>query len=171
MPDDTDNYLTQLPDKTTELIPTAPLTKQEQLIRYLYTEPTAEQAAIKAGYAPSTASGTIYTLIKKPEFQKRLLEYAIANDILDLPNLAKIENKCLNLLHDNPEQYPRFKEIFRQKKQVAGLLAQDAQPVQPTINIRSIEHLQVVLGDQVHKRTLMLDKPAKAQDVADVDID
>ena len=131
---------------------TTKTSKSEQLIGYLFTEPDIKAAAIKAGYAESTASKSIYTMIKQPEFQNRLRQYAIQNDLLSLPQLAKIESKCLKLVEDSPEKYPKFKEIFRQKKQIAGLLAQDAVPAQPTINIKTIEHLQVVVGDAVQKR-------------------
>jgi len=164
--------MTQLPNNTTNNLPepTEP-SKSDQLIRYLFSEPDIKAAAIKAGYAESTASKHIYTMIKDPKFQDRLRQYAIANDLLSVPQLQKIENSCLKLVEANPEKYPKFKEIFRQKKQVAGLLAQDTTPAVPTINIRSIEHLQVVLGDQVHKRVLTLDKPVKAQDVEDSEVD
>ena len=134
---------------------TAEISKSEQLIGYLFTEPDIKSAAIKAGYAESTASKSIYTMIKQPEFQNRLRQYAIQNDLLSLPQLAKIESKCLKLVEDSPEKYPKFKEIFRQKKQIAGLLAQDAVPAQPTINIKTIEHLQVVVGDAAQKRLAM----------------
>ena len=136
----------------TQEITTAEPAKQDLLIRYLFTEPNTLQAAIKAGYAESTANSTIYTLIKKPEFQTRLREYAIANDLLSVPQLQKIENSCLKLVEADPKQYPKFKEIFRQKKQIAGLLEQDTQPRQPMINIRSIENLQVVVSGDLEKR-------------------
>jgi len=95
---------------------TTKTSKSEQLRGYLFTEPDIKAAAIKAGYAESTASKSIYTMIKQPEFQNRLRQYAIQNDLLSLPQLAKIESKCLKLVEDSPEKYPKFKEIFRQKK-------------------------------------------------------
>ena len=155
--------MTQLPDNTTNNLPepTEP-TKQDKFISYLFTEQTIKDAARKAGYAESTCASVTYTMLKDPKFQDKLRQYAINNDLLSLPVIAKIENKCLNLVDANPEKYPKFKEIFRQKKQVAGILAQDTTPAVPTINIKSIEHLQVVLGDQVHRRVLTLDKPVKA---------
>ena len=129
-----------------------PQDMQDKLVSLLFTESTIKDAGLKAGYAPTTCSSTIYTLLKQPAFQNKLRQYAIQNDLLSLPQLAKIESKCLDVVANNPEKYPKFKEIFRQKKQVAGLLAPDAVPAQPTINIRTIEHLQVVVGDAVQKR-------------------
>ena len=131
--------------------PTEP-TKQDKFISHLFTEPTIKDAARKAGYAESTCASVTYTMLKDPKFQDKLRQYAIANDLLSVPQLQRIESKCLKLVEDSPEKYPKFKEIFRQKKQIAGLLAQDAVPAQPTINIKTIEHLQVVVGDAVQKR-------------------
>ena len=169
MPPDTDNYLTQLPNNTTNNLPdSAEPTKQDKFISALFTYPTIQEAAHAAGYSNKSVTSHVYTLLKNPLFITKMREYAINNDLMELPALARIERKCLQLVEDEPEKYPKFKDIFRQKKQIAGILAPDATPALPTINIRSIEHLQVVLGDQVSQRVLTLDKPPKAQDMVDV---
>ena len=126
--------------------------KQDKFVSALFSYPTIQEAAHAAGYSNNSVTSHVYVLLKKPDFIAKLREYAIANDLMELPALARIERKCLELVENSPKEYPKFKEIFRQKKQIAGLLAQDAVPAQPTINIKTIEHLQVVVGDAVQKR-------------------
>ena len=163
--------MTQLPDNTTNNLPElAEPSKQDRFISALFAYPTIQEAAHAAGYSNKSVTSHVYTLLKNPAFITKMREHAIANNLIALPTIARIEKKCLEIVEREPENYPKYKEIFRQTKQISGLLAQDTQPVQPTINIKSIEHLQVVLGDQVHKRTLTLDKPVKAQDMVDADI-
>jgi len=136
-----------LPNTTTE-----PHTKQDKFIAALFTTPTIKEAANIAGYSQSSRTSFVYDLVKRPEFAAKLREYAIANDLQTLPIIAQIEDRCIQVVAENPEKYPKFKEIFRQKKQIAGILAQDTQPTQPTVNIRTIESLQIVVGESVVKR-------------------
>ena len=163
--------MTQLPNNTTNNLPDSaePIqpepSKQDKFISYLFTEQTIKDAARKAGYAESTCASVTYTMLKDPKFQDKLRQYAIQNNLLALPQIARIEKKGLDALENDINKYPKFRDILKQTKQISGLLAQDTQPAVPTINIRSIEHLQVILGDQVSRRTLMLDKPPKAQAV------
>ncbi|MFC1488575.1 hypothetical protein ACFL6B_01875 [Thermodesulfobacteriota bacterium] len=124
-----------------ELIPKSE-SKQDKLIRYLFSEPTIKQAALKAGYAESTAENHIYTMIKKPAFLNKLKEYAVQHDIIDLGQIARIETKILNQVEQNINEYPKFKDIFRQKKQIAGILSSDEQrPMIQTINIKDMRVL------------------------------
>lgn len=142
-----------LPESVQKLTP-----KQQSLIQNLFTEKTIIAAAEKAGYKTDSIPSNVYLMVRTPEFQRKMLEYAKANNILDLPQIHRIEAQALNDLERNPENYAKYKDILKQKKQVAGLLAPDTQPVQATVSIQSVQNMQVVVGDTVSDR---LKKPGK----------
>lgn len=137
--------MTQLPALTTEPEkPEEPESKQDKLLQYLFSEPTPMAAQVKAGYSPK--STMVYQLIRKPDFQQRMRDYATQNDLLSMPLIQSIEAKCLKEVERDPQNYRIYKDVFKQKKQIAGLLAQDtAPPPPPGVSIGTIERMQVIV--------------------------
>jgi len=119
--------------------------KEDKLVRNLFLYETTYEAAIKAGYTENTAKSTIYTKIKKERFRNKIRDYAVANDLLEIPIIAHIERKILKAVNKNIKDYPKYKDVFKQKKKVAGILADDTAPVQQMITIQACEKVQINL--------------------------
>ena len=114
--------------------------KQQLLVRYIFSEPTIKQAALKAGYSPNMVKSNVYQIIKTPAFQTMLRDHAISNDLLDIPQLQRIESRILSILEAKPEDYPKYKQIFSEKKRIAGILQSEEQPVRvQQVNIGQIQ--------------------------------
>lgn len=125
---------------------------QEALIPALFVNKTQKEAALQAGYSESTASKAISKVIKNPEFQSRLREYATTNNLLNVPILAQIESKIYTKVLQDPGKYKDFKEVFKQTKQIAGILDKDTVPQTTIINIKHIDKVQVALAGIAQKR-------------------
>jgi hypothetical protein len=121
-----------------------PIDRESLFIRYLFTEPNVVSAAIKAGYSEQYSSGPLYNKLKTPKFQAKLREYATTHELIDsVPLILKLEHNALKWLQDKPEELPKFAGILKQKKQIAGLLSQDAAPAQATISIGQVANLML----------------------------
>ena len=138
----------------TKNLPTNTPTKQDKFIAALFVTQTIQEAAKIAGYSQNSRTSFVYDLVKRPEFAAKMRGYAIANDLQTLPQIARIEQICLDQVEKNPENYPKYRDIFRQKKVVTGLMDSDEAPRQPTINIKTIENLQVVVGGDLARRLM-----------------
>jgi phage terminase small subunit len=126
--------------------------QQQKLLACLFTEPNIKDAARKAGYTESSVSSTVYGTIKKPKFQQAILQYATENNLLNIPVIAQIEGKILKEVLKKPAKYKNYKEVFKQTKQIAGLLSAEERPQSTVINIKSIGKVQVALSDIAAKR-------------------
>jgi hypothetical protein len=130
--------------------------REDLLIRNLFLCKTPREAARKAGYSESyTESGLIYRRLKSPKLQEKIRQYAIANELLNIPAILDLERGAIKYLQDKPQELPKFAAILKQKKQIAGLLQQDTTPTAPTINIKEVRTLmlnvpqdKVTSGDQ-----------------------
>lgn len=139
-------------------------TKEDKLIRNLFIYPSKYQAGIQAGYSESYCKGPLYQRVKTEKFQRKIIDYAIANDILSLPKVAYIENKVLDHLMDNPLDSHKYKDVMRQKKQVSGLLQHDDAPQQPIVHIGSIRELSIQLQS---KRMEQIDNIPEAEVISE----
>jgi len=129
-----------------------PLNREDELIRCLFICDTEYEAGIMAGYSENYSKTGLYAKTKRPEFRRKLLDYAVQNDLLDLPTIARIERKILKLVDKDVTQYDKYKAVFKQKKQTTGLLDQDGSKAPVTmISLTAIRELHANLGDQFKK--------------------
>ena len=124
-------------------LPIDPPTKRELLIRNLFLYDNIQKAAIAAGYSPNTAKGEIYNILKKKKMQEQIRDYAIAHELINIPKILKLESDAIDYLVDKPQELPKFAAMLKQKKQIAGLLHQDATPQVPTISIGEVQNLML----------------------------
>ena len=122
-------------------------TREQKFIRNLFICSSIQEAGLKAGYSANTSKSTLYVKIRSPRFQQKVRDFAIANDIMCLPRIARIEDQVLRHLEKHPLDLPKYKDTVRQKKQVAGLLNPDAQPSQPMADIRNIQQLMIQINN------------------------
>lgn len=134
---------------------------QEALfIHNLFIESSITQAALKAGYSESSAKSHIYTKLRQPKFQEKIREYARVHELVNsVPTILRLEENALKYLADKPAELPKFSALIKQKKQIAGLLSQDAVPQQPMISIGSVANLMLQVS-QV--------EPVQADNVTDI---
>ena len=123
-------------------------TREQKFIRNLFICSSIQEAGLKAGYSENTSKSTLYVKIRSPRFQQKVRDFVIANDLMTLPRIAKIEDKVLQHLEKHPLDLPKYKDTVRQKKQVAGLLNTDSQPSQPMANIKNIQQLMIQINNQ-----------------------
>ena len=127
----------------TETLPT-PLDRESQFIRNLFVEPNLLQAALKAGYSESYANSQIYQRIRSPKLQEKIREYARTHELIEsVPTILRLEHQALKYLDGKPEELPKYAALLKQKKQIAGLLAQDVIPQQATISIGAVANLML----------------------------
>ena len=125
-------------------------TREDLFIRNLFITPNVKQAALEAGYSKGTSTGPIYQKIKSPRFQAKLVEYAKAHNILNLPKILSIENKAIEYLSTLDGQellqgLAKSKHTITQQKQISGLLKpeDEGNQRQLTVNIKEIRQLLV----------------------------
>lgn len=136
--------------------------REDLMIRNLFLCDSIAEAAIKAGYSESYANGPLYIRLKKPKFQEKIRKYAIANELLNIPKIMRLESKALDYLVDKPAELPKFASILKQKKQIAGLLSQDAAPQVPTISIEKVGQMMLnVYQDQPLGVSLGVSEPSE----------
>jgi hypothetical protein len=146
-------------ESTQDNIPTV-IDRESAFIRNLFVEPNLLQAALKAGYSEGYASGPLYNRVKQPKFQAKIREFAVTHELIDsVPTILRLEHQALKYLDGKPEELPKFSALLKQKKQIAGLLSQDAAPAQPMININQVANLMLNVS-QV--------EPIQADNVSDI---
>jgi hypothetical protein len=125
-------------------------TRDELLIRNLFLYDTKKEAAIEAGFSESYADSRLYQRINSPEFQQKIIDYAKANNVLNLPKIATLECKAINHLatldgDDLIKGLAKSKHTLTQTKQIAGLLRpEDTGSQAPvTINVKSLRQLNI----------------------------
>jgi len=80
------------------------------------------------------------TKMKDPKFLSKVRKYAIANDILNIPMIAKLETraiKSVDQINDDKEfrsELSKLRHTVRDQKIIAGILKPDATPAMPTIH-------------------------------------
>ena len=72
---------------------------------------------------------------------------------MSLGKIAYIENQALEAVVKDIEQYPKYRDIIKQKKQVAGMLEPDNAPKHQTINIKGIKELSIHLQQKRIEQT------------------
>ena len=156
-----------IPKKDDETLPVAE-SMEDKFIRNLFLYESKYKAAIKAGYTENTAKSTIYTKLKSERFRDKIRSFTVANDLAEIPIIAHIERKILKAVNKDIKQYPKFKDVFRQKKQIAGILGDDTSPPPTTINIESIQKLQIMVGDMLRKKLQDSDTKQTPHATADI---
>jgi hypothetical protein len=110
----------------------------------IYRDPV--KAALAAGYSKSYAELIKYQKLTSKHFRAKLLERFKGSAILELLNIGFAEHKAFEDLADEinadrrVHKLSKLAPIIKQKKQEAGILAQDT-PSQPTININELKVL------------------------------
>lgn len=144
---------------TPDNLPT-PQDQEALFIHNLFIESSITQAALKAGYSESSAKSHIYTKLRQPKFQEKIRDYARTHELVNsVPTILRLEENALKYLEDKPEELPKFSALLKQKKQIAGLLSQDAAPAQPMISIGQVATLMLQVS-QV--------EPIQADNVTDI---
>lgn len=125
-------------------------TREELLIRNLFVYDSQRQAALEAGYSEGYANTAIYAKIKSPGFQQKIIDYAKANNIINLPAIAKLEGKALRHLAtlDGDELIKglaKTKHTLTQTKQIAGLLRPEdsGSAHSVTIAIKDVQNMMI----------------------------
>lgn len=115
--------------------------RDDLLVRNLFVSDSKYEAAIKSGYSENYAKTRIYAKIRRPEFRKKIIDFAIQNDLLDLPIVARIERKILNAVDKDITKYGKYKAVFKQKKQTTELLKVegDSKPQPPKVSIQEMK--------------------------------
>jgi len=75
-----------------------------------------------AGYSDVTANKSIYTIVKRPAFQTRLLEAYKGATVATLPKVLQVRNKALGLYLDDPELAINKPKMLESIERVAGVL-------------------------------------------------
>ena len=129
-----------------------PIDRDTQLIEAYLDCLDVREAGRRLGYAESTInSGYLYQKFKKPEFQEKLKSAYIARDYQDLALIYSLERLGLQEIAQQAKDKPKsivgnlanLKHITKQKKQISGILSQDAPKPQSvvTFNIKEIRML------------------------------
>jgi hypothetical protein len=130
-----------------------PIDRESAFLRNLFIEPSVMQAALKAGYSEAYSKGDIYTRLRTSKFQEKVREYARTHELIEsIPLIMRLEHAALKHLDGKPEELPKFASILKQKKQIAGLLSQDAAPAQATISIGQVANLMLNVTQDVGKQ-------------------
>jgi hypothetical protein len=141
--------------------------RTETILRYLLGQDLCV-AALKAGYAPSTARGAIYDAKKQMSVPGTTWNQAflkIAGALPDnyrtlcasrLPKIAQIDDAALNLYLANPDLAIKSPAYMKQIKQSAGVLANDVDAQRaPSLVITAA---QVIMG-QVYQQHPTIEAP------------
>lgn len=126
--------------------------KQASLVSSLFHHPTRQEAALYAGYSEQAASNAVPNALRNPMFLDAIIQYAKDNNLLNVPILSQIEGDIHQIVLKDPTQYPKYKEVFKQTKQIAGILDKDTVPQTTIINIKHIDKVQVALAGIAQKR-------------------
>ena len=136
---------TQLPKDLT----VSDLPKLDQFIYYQYKGHDNYQAAIAAGYADSTAKTIMYKMNRTDKYRQKCQEYAISKNVELLPKVTQIDSQIIDLINADPNLYPKFKDVPRQVKQVAGILKDASPMLQPMVNIAVQVNVQGMVGKDI----------------------
>ncbi|RKZ05003.1 hypothetical protein DRQ25_16735, partial [Candidatus Fermentibacteria bacterium] len=68
--------------------------KEDLLIRNLFLYTSKQEAAIQAGYSQSFAKSGLYAKLRTKRIQDKIRDYAIANDMLDIPIILAMETRA-----------------------------------------------------------------------------
>ena len=103
--------------------------REDKFIELLGICKTVRDAAREAGYSETYCNGSIYTKIKSPRFQRRLIRRYKEENAVHLAKVSRINENVLNQLIDetdggNLKNVGKTQHVVRQALQVAGLLEQ-----------------------------------------------
>lgn len=101
-----------------------------------------KEAALKAGFAESTAANIKSKIRNSPNWAVAVKQAYLNNNIVQLPQINNIEQDLIDIIAQNPEEYPKYKDVIKQIKQQAGVLQTDQDYNKPsqtlTLNVRDI---------------------------------
>lgn len=146
-----------LPAKPQDKEKPSPLTdKQLALIDNLSKYPTWYEAAKASDYAESTSKNIKQIMTRYPAFMEQLRDKYMNNSTLALVDIGLIEENVLNHCKQkgNVGDVPKHVPMLKQIKQSAGVLKDDHVSKTTTINIQSIEKVQVAIGDMLRTRMI-----------------
>jgi phage terminase small subunit len=128
--------------------------KQQRFIDNLHNYRSLKLAAKAAGYSKKTSHNITQHIKSCPGLMSALRTFYQDNATLLLHDMTLIDKNVMEFCKDknNVEKVPKFTHSLKQIKQVAGVLAEDTTPRQPTVNIANIEKVQVAIGDMLTKR-------------------
>jgi hypothetical protein len=125
-----------------------------------------KDAALAAGYSESYSQDIIYKKFRSERFLRKVCErYGVVESVLRLPQISQIRGSIYDIVTKDPMQEPKYKHIFKQDLQIAGVLASDAAPVQPAINIEAVQNLML---QNHNKKMRRLQERAVDHDIIDV---
>ena len=122
-----------------------PLTKIEKCIGYLFQNYSIQEAGRMAGFSESTIEKSLYSVLKQPQNQDRIKAHRVNNSIINLPQIARINSKVLDLAEENPEDIPKYRHTLESEQRIAGIL--NDQPIgKQTINITDARQLMIQIN-------------------------
>ena len=137
---------------------------QSKLLDNLATSKTWYDAAINAGYSESSSRNIKQIVSRHPPFTQALKQRYIDQTALRLVDIGLIERNVLDHCKDinNVDNVPKHAQTLKQIKQAAGVLDIDQAPKSITINISTIEKIQVAMADVLRQRMI----PVRSDDDA-----
>ncbi len=162
------NDITQIVDSevvdqvVAEILTTSKDEKRDKFILLWLLGHNMKAAALSAGYSQSySESGVQKAMRDSSNLRERIEQITSVMPEkykslcrLRLGDVAEIEGKALKLMKDSPDKAIRSPQLLRQLKIGAGVIGDDAVPVQPAINIGAIQiylakQLEAGLGDTI----------------------
>ena len=131
-------------------------TNQLALLDNLTKYTSIQEAAKAAGYSDKTASNIKALIKRSPALMNRIKDIYLANTVTQLHDIMVIEDNVLSHCKEkgNVDNVPKHAQMLKQIKQSAGVLDQDQAPKAVTININTIEKIQVAMADVLRSRMI-----------------
>lgn len=129
----------------------------DMMVRNICLGMDVKNAALDAGYSPATANSSIYTIIKGPRFQEKMIKYVKANNLMSLPKIMQIEQTIIDKIAKNLEssdssvidkaigQAARMQPMIKRKLQDAGVSQSDEAQGSQTVVIKDVQNLMLQL--------------------------
>ena len=141
--------------------------RQDRMIRLLCTGLPVCQAAVQAGYSEAYSNTGVYSMIRRPAFQKRMKDYVLAvYKTSAIPSILSIDNKVLEYLKKNPLDSRKYGATLKRVQKVTGFLGDEFHPSPPVLNIGSMTVIQQGLAG--HFKRLEYGTNDDPRDVIDV---
>lgn len=127
-------------------------TREEQLVRNLFLGLDPKQAALKAGYSESFSDSSVYTKFKSKRFQDLIRDYAIANNVTEIPKVCNLYRIAVNQMHKEAQSgdlsnLAKLRHIPRQILEIGRVLAPEAHT--GNVTLVNIESLQAIITGKV----------------------
>ncbi len=114
--------------------------REQLFIEALSQCKTVTDAGRKAGYSEGYCTGELCRKLRNPKFMDKVKKYYNGATVAMLPKILAAESKVVQMVLDEPDQFPKFRQTIKELKQTAGVLQPDQSGTHQIINIDSVQN-------------------------------